>query len=241
MQDTYAIIKAFKERRIKAKEAFTLRQITKSEAYEFVKKYHYLEGNKFLSVYSIGMFIDTTLVCVATLSNPSGTNAMKSWFGLDNQDSSVLELTRLCLLPDLNGSNAASYLLGNSLKMLPDVRAVITLADSSRHVGSVYQVCNFKYYGLSDQKTDFYRADGKLNPRGETKNSQGVWIPRTRKHRYAYIIDKTLCPLLEEQPRPKLDDRLEQNCCNGEMIVYDKRFNKRYTCPVCIGKLVELK
>ena len=61
-------------------------------------------------------------------------------------------------MPELNGSNASSFLLSNSMRMLKafGVRAVITLADSSRHVGSVYQNCNFKYYGLTDPKQDMY-------------------------------------------------------------------------------------
>ena len=48
---------------------------------------------------------------------------------------------------------------------------------------------DFKYYGLTDKKTDFYTADGRVNPRGATKDIRGIWLPRTRKHRYAYVLD----------------------------------------------------
>jgi hypothetical protein len=145
------------------------------------------------------------------------------------------------VLPQFNGTNATSFLLSTSIRLLKkeDIRAVITLADDSRHSGSIYQVCNFTYYGLSNKKTDFFSYDdgGKVNPRGATKHKHGVWIARTRKHRYAYILDKTLKCNYEEQERPKKDDTGTYDCCNGTHEVVDKRFNVNYTCPKCTGKL----
>ena len=98
---------------------------------------------------------------MATFSNPQGNVALKGWFGLPNTDQSVLELSRLCVLPQLNGTNATSFLLSTSIRLLKKegVRAVITLADDSRHSGSIYQVCNFTYYGLTDKKSDFFSSD----------------------------------------------------------------------------------
>ena len=205
------MIEKFKNRKIKAKEIFEIRPIAKPEAYEFVKTFHYLGDAKFFSMYSFGLFYKPTdtLVGVATFSLPQGNVALKGWFGLPNSDKSVVELSRLCVLPELNGTNATSFLLGGSIRLLKKgglVRAVITLADSSRHVGSIYQVCNFTYYGLTDKKNDFYREDGVVNPRGKTSTVHGVWVPRTRKHRYAIILDKNLHCGYEECPRPKSSD-----------------------------------
>ena len=167
---------------------------------------------------------------------------MKGWFGLNNDIQDILELSRLCMLPALNGTNATSFLLGGSIKMLKshNVRAIITLADSNNHVGSIYQVCNFKYYGLSDKKTDFFSIEGKLNPRGETKNLKGVWLQRTRKHRYCYLLDKTLKVNYIEKSYPKKGETINLDCCGGSNKVYDNRFNVWYTCPRCIGELREL-
>lgn len=164
---------------------------------------------------------------------------MKGWFGLTNQDQSVMELSRLCMIPDLNGTNATSYLLGNSLKLLKktkELKAVITLADNSRHVASIYQVCNFKYYGLTDKKTDFYTVDGKKNPRGSTKDIQGVWLERTRKHRYAFTLDNSLKVKYKQCTYPKLNSNETDECksCHNE-VVYDDRFNVNYKCPICYG------
>lgn len=152
------LIQQFKNREVKAKKIFTIEEITKNKAYEFISKYHYLKEALFFSKYSYGLFINDNLVGCATFSNPQGINTMKSWFNLPNNDQSILELTRLCVLPKLNNTNSSSYLLSNSIKRLKqkNIKAVITLADSNRHVGSIYQVCNFTYYGLTDKKSDFF-------------------------------------------------------------------------------------
>lgn len=233
----------FRNREIKAKAIFEIREIDKPTSYEFIRKYHYLGDAKFFCVQAFGLFHRTTntLVGCATYSLPQGIVALKGWFGLDNNTKNIYELSRLCLLPDLNGTNATSFLLGGSIKQLKKqgfVRAVITLADSSRHVGSIYQVCNFKYYGLTAQNQDFFTADGKVNPRGKTKDVHGVRLPRTRKHRYAYVLDPTLKVLYTEQEyKPEKGDHIEHECCHGTGIVYDARFDEYYTCPYCTGKL----
>ena len=208
----------FKERRVKAKDIFQIQQIEKMLAYDFVRRYHYLGKTDFFAKYSFGLWCSGELVGVAAFSNPQGNVALQGWFGLNNDDQSVLELTRLAMLPSLNGTNATSYLLSNSIRFLKrlGIRAVITLADASRHIGSIYQVCNFKYYGLANDKQDFYRyPDGKKNPRGEVADIQGVWLPRTKKHRYAFIMDNKLKCLYKEQTAPKVKVKLPKLCCGG--------------------------
>jgi len=235
----YTLITKFKNREVKAKNTFTISEIEKATAYAFIRTYHYLKDAKFFAKYCYGLFLDGELVGAATYSNPQGIVAMKSWFNLPNSDQSVLELSRLCMLPELNGTNATSYLLGNSMKQLKshDIKAVITLADNSRHVGSIYQVCNFKYYGLTDKKTDFYVADGRVNPRGKTKDLHGVWLPRTRKHRYCFLLDKKMPIMITEQDRPTLTETDDYDCCNKTNKVFDKRFKEWYTCPKCTERI----
>ena len=127
------------------KKDHILKLVDKKVAYDFIRKHHYLGDAKFFSKYAYGLFHKEgdIMMGVATFSNPQGNVALKGWFGLDNSDQTVLELSRLCVLPELNGTNATSYLLGNSLRLLrkEGIRAVITLADDSRHNGSIYQVC----------------------------------------------------------------------------------------------------
>ena len=201
----------FKDRKIKAKSIFTIEKIDKPEAYEFVRKYHYLGDAKFFCCWAYGLFYKDNheLVGCAVYSMPQGISSLKGWFNLDNQTKNIFELSRLCMLPCLNGTNATSFLLGGSIKELNKennymhdglsklglqmtdndwiCRAIITLACSERHVGSIYQVCNFKYCGLTKKASDFYREDGKVNPRGKCGSWRGVYLPRARKHRYIYI------------------------------------------------------
>lgn len=246
-------ISAFKNRKVRAKTIFCLGEIDKSTAYTFVKKHHYLGDAKFFAIYSIGLFVkDTTeLVGVASYANPQGNVSLKGWFGLDNKNKSVLELSRLCLIPELNGTNATSYLLANSMKIVHKnygIRAIITLADNNRHVGSIYQVCNFRYYGLTDEKKDFYRyvtpTEHIAGSRGKTKGCLGVWLPRSRKHRYAYIMDDNLECLYE--PQNELPNKntyhKEDVCrgCQGRKIVVDTRLGTTYSCPICTKNLVIL-
>ena len=235
----------FKDRKIKAKNIFEIREIGKNTAYEFVRQYHYLGDAKFFCVQAFGLYYrpKNKLVGCATYSNPQGIVSLKGWFGFTNDCKDVYELSRLCMLPKLNGTNATSFLLGGSIKALKKqgfCRAVITLACSERHVGSIYQVCNFKYYGLTDKKTDFFTEDGRVNPRGATRDVYGAWLPRPRKHRYAYILDETLKCLYEEQVRPSSSETEKLACCGGTHKVYDKRFGRWYSCPRCDGKLIRI-
>ena len=236
-------ITAFRNREVKAKDIFVIRLIDKPIAYDFVRRYHYLGDAKFFSKYAYGLFHGYDLVGVATFACPQGSEALKGWFGLSNDDKSVLELTRLCMLPDLNGTNATSFLLGGGIRALKKegIRAVITLATSDRHVGSIYQVCNFTYYGLTDLKFDFWSYETQGKPRGKVKDLQGVWVEKPRKHRYAYIIDKRLKCNYAEAPRPALGSIVPYSCCHGTHIVHDNRYDVDYTCPICTGRLYRVE
>lgn len=132
---------------------------------------------------------------------------------------------------------------GGGMRMIRHngIRAVITLATSDRHVGSIYQVCNFKYYGLTEPKFDFWSFETQGKPRGKVSDVQGVWVSKPQKHRYAYIIDKKLKCLYQEQKRPSFDMSVDYSCCNGTQIVHDNRYNVDYTCPICTGHLYRIE
>ena len=240
-------IEQFKLWRVKAKDIFCIEEIDKKQAYDFICNHHYLGDAKYSCMKVYGLILKDTkeLMGVAIFGRPNGSKSLKGWFGLDNTCVTIYELTRLCVLPTLNNTNATSFLLSGSMRLLKrdGARAVITLADSSKHVGSIYQVCNFSYYGLTDTKTDFFPYPLVLTSSGNPKypnrvvDSQGVWLPRTRKHRYCFIFDKTLKVRYNKEPYPKRTDTLTFECCGGTHQVYDKRFNKYYTCPRCLGEM----
>lgn len=197
----------------KYRDIFDINLIDKNDAYKFVRKYHYLGDARFFNEYSFGLFYKGNIVGVSSFAQPQGYYTTKGWFGnfFCGKEYEVMELQRLAMLPILNGTNATSYLLSNSMKKLKPygIKVVITLADSCRHVGSIYQVCNFRYFGLTDKKTDFYvEKTGKKVGHGKTKGIRGVYIPRNRKHRYAFLLDKRVPIKYQEEPYPKKKDLL---------------------------------
>ena len=238
----------FRNREVKARDVFYMKPISKTIAHDLIIKYHYLGSKDFMYLFAYGLFDKQTneLVGCATFGALGGVASIKGWFNDTNDHTlNYYELTRLVVIPELNGTNATSYLLGGAIryikKNLKEVRAIISLAESTRHVGSIYQVCNFKYYGLTDKKTDFYGDDGTKNKRGSTKDRHGVWIERPRKHRYCYILDDTLEVCYKEEKFPSKDTLLNTYCCNGTNIVYDKRFDEYYTCPICTGYIKRIQ
>jgi hypothetical protein len=119
-------------------------------------------------------------------------------FGLErDQQEGLYELSRLCVHPDLQREeyNITSWFVSRCIKRFrkdANVRCILSYADSSRHNGIIYRACNFKYYGLSDPKKDFYYADGTKHSRGSVKGAEGEWRDRTRKHRFLMVFDKEL-------------------------------------------------
>ncbi len=220
------------------KEEFNVKLIKNSEAKPFVSKYHYLGVKKYSCVKAFGLYRkdNNELLGCAIFGQVSSATAIKGWFGFGNERSDIIELTRLVMHPTLNQTNATSYLLSHSLRQLKSMKysAVITMADASKHIGYIYQACNFKYYGVSKPKTDFFALENPLYPyKKKTTNVKGVWLPRSLKYRYCYLLDKELNVLFEEQPYPKGKEFLIPQCCNGAKLVRDKRSNSWYTCPRC--------
>jgi GNAT superfamily N-acetyltransferase len=187
----------------------TVEPITYSNAYELVNAFHYLGSKRFMGQYVFGLIQDLTVIGAVVYSPLSVPNSATSAFGLPRGNyPDLLEMSRLVLEPELNGKNYGSMLVGRSLRLLKQqgIRAVISYADSSRHNGAIYQACNFGYYGLTALKSDFFLADGTQISRGKVKGLDGQWRPRTRKHRYLYLLDKRLQPIWKQEPYPKLNE-----------------------------------
>ena len=230
------IARQFKARQFKAAAKFSITRIDKVTAYNFIRKYHYLADAKFFATYCYAVMMGDVMLGCATFSDQQGTMARKGWVGDEVPNAEIQELSRLCVLPCFNGTNLTSFLLGRSIRALKatPVRVVTTLACATRHVGSIYQVCNFEYYGLTNKKSDFYGADGTLNARGTTKDKRGVWLPRDRKHRYAYKIDKTIEIKYSLCLRPTVDSVAPAStCCGGTYKVFDSRYEEYHPCPKC--------
>ena len=181
-------------------------KISYGEAYKLVSKFHYLGNKRFIGQYCFGIIDNYNIIGAIVYSPLSVPNSAQSAFGLPRGHyPDLLEMSRMVLQPNLNGKNIGSQLIAYSLRQLKKqkIRAVISYADSSRHIGTLYQACNFSYHGLSPQKNDFFFDDGTKLSRGKCKGEKGQWLPRSRKHRYLYIFDKDLKTIWPQEPYPK--------------------------------------
>jgi hypothetical protein len=170
-------------------------KISYREAYKLVSAYHYLGDKRFIGQYCFGIIKDYQIIGAVVYSPLSVPNSAQSAFGLPRGNySCFVEMSRLVLEPSLNHSNIASQFIAYSLRELKKkgIKAVISYADSSRHVGTIYQAANFNYYGLTPPAKDFWYGGTVKHSRGKIKRHlTGVWKIRTKKHRYIYLLDKT--------------------------------------------------
>ncbi|NBV27473.1 hypothetical protein EBS02_00405 [bacterium] len=190
------------------KSDFYIDKVCKEEIKNLLYTHHYLkdESKDFKSGFNYGLF-RSTFQCPLNLGGCLGACIFSilpvpeiavGAFGLErNQQQGIYELSRLCIHPDIQKEeyNITSWFLSRCIRRFKkdaNVSAILSYADSTRHNGIIYRACNFKYYGLTDPKKDFYYADGTKHSRGSVKGQQGEWRSRARKHRYLMIFDKEL-------------------------------------------------
>lgn len=188
-----------------SKKEFQIKKITKDTAGLILNPFHYLTNisRGFKSGINFGCFKDDKLVGVAIFTGFPVPELAKGMLGLSRKEQSGLfELSRLCLEPTIQQSehNLASWFLSRCIKLLrkeTTVKVILSYADASYHSGVVYAACNFKYYGLTAPKKDFYiqNKDGTYtkHSRGVVRGVTGEWRNRTRKHRFVMKFDTSLC------------------------------------------------
>jgi hypothetical protein len=186
------------------KQDFTITRISKETAKDLLLTYHYLkdESKGFKSGYNYGLDLNGQIVGVVIYTGFPVPELANGCYGLDRNDQEGLfELSRLVLHPEVQATehNLASWFVSRSIRQLrrdAKVRAILSYADDNHHTGTVYRACNFKYYGLSAPKKDFWIAqpDGShiKHSRGKMRGLFGEWRPRSRKHRYLMTFDKDL-------------------------------------------------
>lgn len=176
-------------------------------------------------MYAFGLYDDEDiLIGVATYGIPASPSLCMGICGKEYADK-VLELNRVCLQE--NSKNQASFLVSNSIKLLPKPTIVVSYADTSKgHVGYVYQATNFLYTGLSANRVDWTIkgmehkhsktiSDGMtLESIKEKYGDDFYYTERSRKHRYIYFHGdkkqkKVMRSLLKYdiEPYPKGDSK----------------------------------
>jgi len=176
--------------------------IPAKQTHDWLLKKHYAHAIPSIS-YAFGLYVDGVLSGVITYGTPPSPPLRVGIAGEEWKDK-VLELNRLVINDDAP-ENAASFLVGYSLRKLPKPSIVVSYADTEQgHVGYIYQASNFLYTGLSAKRTN-WKIDGiDKDPhtihdmfRGESNRAQKVrdkygdkffLVERSRKHRYVYIV-----------------------------------------------------
>jgi hypothetical protein len=191
------------------KEEYYIDKVKKCEVKDLLNTFHYLkdESKDFkVSPYSYGLYRNSVtdvlhvggcLGCVIFTGLPVPEIVVGA-FGLQRHEQEGLyELSRLCIHPDIQKIeyNITSWFVSRCIKKFrkeAKVLAILSYADSNHHSGIIYRATNFKYYGMTDLKKDFYYSDGTKHSRGSVKGIDGEWRDRSKKHRYLMIFDKNL-------------------------------------------------
>ena len=197
------------------KSDFYIDVVSKKQAEELLLQYHYLKdiSKSFKSGWNYGLFQRNEfsplniggLKGVVIFTGLPVPEIAKGAFGLErNEQQGLFELSRLCIHPQTQQSeyNITSWFVSKAIRQLrkdTEVKAILSYADNDFHSGTIYRACNFKYYGLTDAKKDFYYADGTKHSRGKVKGIPGEWRERSRKHRFVMVFDKTINILWKEE------------------------------------------
>lgn len=193
--------------------------ISKKQAEAVVTARHYSRAASIFWA-GFGLAIDGMIEGVVVYGQPS---APIQRFAFADRDFKLFELSRLVIQTPTR--NAASFLVGRSLRMLEQPSAVVSYADSEwGHVGAIYQATNWLYTGATRSHDHLYLVDGKrthpmtLRDRGITdpkrwSRENGIkTVPPSDKHRYFFLNGdrKTRRKMLAHlrypvQPYPKAD------------------------------------
>jgi hypothetical protein len=188
----------------------TVLPIKPEEAYPWILQKHYAKRVPQIS-YAFGLYEDKQLKGVVTYGMPASPFICMHLCGPEYRDH-VIELNRLCLQD--NKKNEASFLVANSLKLLPKPKIVVSYADMGiGHIGYVYQACNFLFTGLSADRVDKISSDNKHSRHAKDATQK---IRRSRKYRYVYFVGS------------KQDKKKFVNLLRYEVLPYPKGDNKKY-------------
>jgi hypothetical protein len=148
-------------------------------------------------MHAFGLFDGEEMLGTVIYGKPASNALCVGVCGPD-ESKQVIELTRLWI-KDGTPKNTESYLIGNSLRMLPkELDIVVSYAEiQAGHIGTVYQATNWLYTGMSDKHVE-WRLDGVtakhsrhlFDEHGGVNGAKAffgdrlVKSERPRKHRY---------------------------------------------------------
>lgn len=158
-------------------------RIKNEECNQWLLHKHYARRLPSIS-FAFGLYEGNILTGIVTYGMPASPFLCIGVCGKQNKDH-VIELNRLCV--DSKTKNATSFLVSNSLQMLPKPSIVVSYADTAQnHIGYIYQACNFLFTGTTKERTDMAGNDGahSRHNKGDRENR----INRSAKHRYVFFV-----------------------------------------------------
>ena len=160
-------------------QGYSVKQIQYSDTKDLILNVHYAKRMPSIS-YAYGLFEGDDMVGIVSYGSPASPSLCKGVMGEEHKNK-VIELNRLVLRN--NKKNEASYLVANSLKLLPKPKCVVSYADTKEgHTGYIYQACNFMFTGTSKPRTDMAGKEGNHSRHhGGDKTKR---VDRSAKHRY---------------------------------------------------------
>jgi len=203
-----------------------IKQISSKMCMDWVLKKHYAKRKPRMQ-YCFGLFIEGVLQGVITYGYPATPFVSRGLCGKE-YEKEVLELSRLVINSNVP-KNSASFLVGNSLKMLPkEFKIIVSYADTSmNHKGYIYQATNFIYTGLTIPMKEWRLKDRNLHSQNVCKkvplkerenNPDFEQIYRPQKHRYIrFLGNKTEI----KERKSKLKYKIQQ---------YPKGKSDKYDC-----------
>jgi hypothetical protein len=173
---------------------YQVKEIEYNDTKDYILNIHYARRMPQIK-YKFGLYEKGQLVGVVCYGIPASRSLCKGICGPEYQGI-VIELNRLVLKN--NKKNEASYLVGQSIKLLPKPLIIVSYADTEQnHEGVVYQATNFIYTGLSDKHMEWRMYGSKIHSKNICKNytlqyrrnnpDKFYTIDRPRKHRYIYF------------------------------------------------------
>jgi hypothetical protein len=178
-------------------DLFKVVPISYQQAMEWCLKKHYAR-RKPMYQFAYGLVENNFIVGVVVYGRPP-VQIEKNIFKNKIDGVTIYELTRLVI--QTKTKNAASFLISNSLKLLPKPSAIVSYADSGmNHCGIVYQATNWIYTGGNKAHDSEYIVNGKkMHPKTITerfgitaiskwaKENNIETIPPKIKYRYFFL------------------------------------------------------
>ena len=162
---------------------YSVQQIEYKDTKHLILNVHYAKRMPSIS-FAYGLFEEKDFVGLVSYGSPASPSLCKGILGEQYRDQ-VIELNRLVLVN--NKRNEASYLVAQSLKLLPKPRCIVSYADTHQgHAGCIYQASNFLFTGTTKARTDMAGKNGKHSRHHLGDRTNRVY--RSAKHRYVTFI-----------------------------------------------------